>query len=121
MPVILIPDVNSNFKDAKPQPSVRVRRIKGEQKYASIQVPLLAIFASPHSTDRLPPMTDDKKAQYVALDQANSAVQAKVFEKLKSAKVAILPNADHFVFLSNEQGVEKDMKDFLATLKTEGN
>jgi pimeloyl-ACP methyl ester carboxylesterase len=65
-------------------------------------------------------MTDNKKAEYIALDQAISATQAKAFEKLKSAKVVILPNADHFVFLSNEQEVEKDMKDFLATLKTEG-
>ena len=64
---------------------------------------------------------DDKKAEYVALDQANSAAQAKAFERLQSAKVVILPNADHFVFFSNEQEVEKDMKDFLATLKTEGN
>jgi non-heme chloroperoxidase len=66
-------------------------------------------------------MTDDKKAEYLAVDQANSAAQAKAFEKLNSAKVVIIPNADHFVFLSNKQEVEKDMKDFLATLKTEGN
>jgi hypothetical protein len=30
--------------------------------------------------------------------------------------VVTLPNADHYVFLSNEQEAEKDIKDFLATL-----
>ena len=35
--------------------------------------------------------------------------------------LAILPNADHYVFLSNEQEVEKDIKAFLATLNPEGN
>jgi len=90
--------------------------IRGEQKYTNIQVPILAIFASPHSTAHLPQMPEDKKAEFIALDQAESAAQAKAFEKLKSAKVVILPNADHFVFFSNEQEVEKDIRNFLATL-----
>ena len=95
--------------------------VKGEQKYTNIQVPILAIFASPHSTAHLPEMPEDKKAEFIALDQAKTAVQAKAFEKLKSAKVVILPNADHFVFFSNEQGVEKDIRDFLATLYPQAN
>ncbi len=95
--------------------------IRGEQKYTNIQVPILAIFASPHSTAHLPEMPEDKKAEFIALDQAQSAAQAKAFEKLKSAKVVILPNADHFVFFSNEQGVEKDIRDFLATLYPQAN
>jgi alpha-beta hydrolase superfamily lysophospholipase len=66
-------------------------------------------------------MADDKKAEFIALDQAKSAAQAEAFEKLKSAKVVILPNADHYVFFSNEQEVEKDIKDFLATLNAEAN
>jgi non-heme chloroperoxidase len=95
--------------------------IRGEQKYTNIQVPILAIFASPDSSANLPKMPEDKKAEFIALDQAESAAQAKAFEKLKSAKVVILPNADHFVFLSNEQEVEKDINDFLATLSAKGN
>jgi non-heme chloroperoxidase len=72
--------------------------IMGEQKYTNIQAPILAIFASPHSAEHLPPMSDDKKSEFLAMDHAKSAAQAKAFEKLKSAKVVILPNADHFVF-----------------------
>jgi pimeloyl-ACP methyl ester carboxylesterase len=94
--------------------------MRGEQKYTNIQVPVLAIFASPHNPAHMPRIPDDKKAEFVALDQARSAAQAKAFEKLKSAKVVIIANADHFVFFSNEQEVEKDIKDFLSTLKAEG-
>ncbi|MGA2252942.1 alpha/beta fold hydrolase [Terracidiphilus sp.] len=90
--------------------------IRGEQKYTNIQVPILAIFASPHSTAHLPTMPEDKKAKFAALDQAESAAQAKAFEHLKSAKVVILPNADHFVFLSNGPEVEKHIRDFLAAV-----
>lgn len=96
--------------DAAPAAAI----VKGEQKYTNIRVPILAIFASPH-LEPLPPMAADKKAELIALDQANSASQAKAFEKLNSAKVVIIPNANHYVFLSNEQEVEKDIKDFLTT------
>ena len=88
---------------------------KGEQKYANIQVPILAIFASPHSP--LPQWPDPEKAAFVAYDQAKSTAQANLFEKLKSAKVVIIPNANHFIFLANEQEVEKDIEEFLSSLK----
>jgi pimeloyl-ACP methyl ester carboxylesterase len=93
--------------------------LKGEQRYATIQASILAIFAIPHSAAGLPAMPDDKKAEFIASNQARSAAQAKAFEKLKSATVVIIPNASHFVFESNEQEVEKDVKKFLTSLKTE--
>ena len=95
--------------------------IRGEQKYTNIQVPILAIFASPHADPNLAHMSEDKKKESIALDQQESAAQAKAFEQLKSAKVVMLPNANHFVFFSNEQEVEKDIKDFLATLNENEN
>ena len=101
--------------------NVSVAIIKGQQKYTNIHAPILAVFASPHSLAQLPPMSDEKKAEYIAIDQAKSTAQAKAFEKLESAKVITIPNADHYVFSSNEQEVEKDIKDFLGTLKSQGN
>lgn len=94
---------------------------KGEEKYTDIPVPILAIFASPHNPANLPPMTPQKKAEFIALDQAKSEGQIKAFEKLKLAKVVVLPNANHFVFFSNEQEVEKAMNDFLSTLELSKN
>jgi non-heme chloroperoxidase len=90
--------------------------IRGEQKYTNIQVRVLAIFASPHADPNLEHMSDDVKKESISLDQQESAAQAKAFQQLESAKVVILPNANHFVFLSNEQEVENDMRDFLKTL-----
>jgi non-heme chloroperoxidase len=95
--------------------------IRGEQKYTNIQAPILAIFASPHADPNLAHMPDDKKKEYISLDQQESAAQAKAFQQLQSAKVVMLPNANHFVFFSNEQEVEKDIKDFLATLNAKEN
>lgn len=93
---------------------------KGEEEFTNIRVPILAIFASPHTNLRVAHLPGDKKAEYIALDEAQVAAQAKAFEKLKSAKVVIIPDADHYAFRSNEQEVEKPMRDFLDTLKAEG-
>ena len=95
--------------------------IRGEQKYTNIQVPILAIFASPHANPSLAQMPEDKRKESIALDQQETAAQAKAFAQLKSAKVVLLPNANHFVFFSNEPEVEKDIHDFLAALNTKGN
>jgi pimeloyl-ACP methyl ester carboxylesterase len=90
---------------------------KGEEKYTDLQVPILAIFACPHNPANLPPLAPDKKAEFIALDQSRTEAQVKAFGRLQSAKVVVLPNADHFVFFSNEPEVEKAMKDFLGTLE----
>jgi pimeloyl-ACP methyl ester carboxylesterase len=90
--------------------------IKGEQKYTNINVPILAIFASPHDPAHLRTMPAGRKSEFVALDHAKTSAQARAFKKLRSAKVVIYPNADHYVFFSNEQEVEKEMTRFLGSL-----
>lgn len=113
----LIPSpLNIQTKAEPPFSEASAAIIMGEQKYTSVQAPILAIFASPHSTAQMPQISDEKKSEWIALDRAKSSAQAKAFKRLKSAKVVIIPNADHFVFFSNEREVEKDMKDFLSTL-----
>lgn len=80
----------------------------GERKYTDLDVPILAIFANPHApANYFPPVSQEKLAALSALDQARKAAQVKAFEKLKSAKVVVLPNANHYVFSSNEQDVEE--------------
>jgi len=118
---LLPPPVQSGTRPKLPFADAASAIDKGEQKYTNIQLPILALFANPHSTARLPHMTDEKRAEFIALDQVQTSAQVKAFQKLKSAQVMIIPNADHYVFLSNEQEVEKDIKDFLNTLKSEGN
>ncbi len=96
---------------------IRQAILDGERKYTGLGVPILAIFANPHNPSYLPPqLPPGNKAELIALRQASTGEQVKAFEKLKSAKVVVLPNADHYVFVSNKQEVERAMKDFLNTL-----
>jgi non-heme chloroperoxidase len=89
----------------------------GEQKYTNIKVPILAIFAVPHHLSPL--FKDDPTARSAAeaLDADYSGAQAKAFEiGLPSARVVRLPNADHWVFQSNEADVLHEMNAFLGDL-----
>ena len=90
--------------------------ISGEQKYTDIRVPLLAIFALPHSTS--PAVRDDPKklAEYEAREEEFVGAQAKAFERLPGAKVVRLPFASHYVFFSNEADVLREMNTFIGSL-----
>jgi non-heme chloroperoxidase len=49
--------------------------------------------------------------------EAVAAKQVTAFEKgLPAAKVVRIPNADHFVFVSNEADVLREMNAFIAGL-----
>jgi non-heme chloroperoxidase len=99
-----------------PRPPIQAALNFGMQKYTSIPVPILAIFACPHNWDRI---TDAAvKAQRVVADTASCSTQAKAFAKgVPSARVVLIPGADHYVFNSNQAEVIRDIQDFLATLK----
>jgi non-heme chloroperoxidase len=91
--------------------------IAGQQKYTDIKVPILAIFAVPH--DPGPQISNDPKARaaFEARDEASTGAQAKAFESgLPSARVVRLPHANHYVFLSNEADVLREMNAFIGTL-----
>ena len=88
----------------------------GIQKYTDIRVPILAIFALPHSTS--PAVRNDPKklAEYEAREEAFVGAQAKAFETLPSAHVVRLPFANHYVFFSNEADVLREMNAFIGGL-----
>ena len=90
--------------------------IGGGEKYTDIRSPVLAIFAVPH---KMNPMFADAAARAAmeANDLARTGAQADVFEKgISSARVVRLPHADHYVFLSNEADVLREMNAFLSSL-----
>jgi non-heme chloroperoxidase len=67
------------------------------QKYRDIQGPILAIFAAPH--------------------EAYAEKQIASFEKgLPNARVVRIPNAQHYVFQSNESDVLREMNAFIGGL-----
>jgi len=87
----------------------------GEQKYTNIPVPILAIYALPHD---LGPVGDAAaRAAFEANDEATTGAQAKAFASgVPSARVVRLPHANHFVFMSNEADVLREMESFLGSL-----
>lgn len=89
----------------------------GAQKYTSIPVPALAIYACPHNWDRFPASDPARKAALLADDAARCTAWADAFSRgVPSARVVRIPNADHYVYLSNETEVVREMNDFLAKL-----
>lgn len=89
----------------------------GMQKYTNISVPVLAIYACPHNWDRLPDDPSGRKAALIRDDKARCSEWINNFRRgVPSAHIVTIPNADHYVYLSNEVQVAAEMKAFLATL-----
>jgi len=94
--------------------------IPGVKTYSDIPVPALIIFANPHS---LGPWLDNNTDPSV---RAAVSAYSSVFEALTrkqenairtavhSARVISLPGANHFVFMSNEADVLREVRTFLA-------
>jgi len=90
------------------------------KKYSDIPVPALIIFANPHS---LGPWLDNNTDPSV---QAAVGAYSSVFEAITrkqenairaavhSARMIDLPGASHFVFMSNEADVLREVRAFLA-------
>jgi pimeloyl-ACP methyl ester carboxylesterase len=98
-----------------PLPPITGAIMTGTQKYTSIPVPILAIYALPH--DLGPAADAATRATAEASDQKAEA-QAKAFESgLTTARVVRIPGANHYVFLSNETDVLREMDAFIGGLK----
>lgn len=92
--------------------------LEGAQKYTEIPVPILAIYATPHDLGRQAPTTTEGRAAQAAVEEVIVRAQVAAFERgLPSARVVRIPNADHYVFQSNESDVLREMDAFIAGLK----
>jgi pimeloyl-ACP methyl ester carboxylesterase len=77
----------------------------GTQKYTDIKSPALAIYAAPK---------EGAPADGAALRREACA---KAFEKgVPSSRIVRLPGATHYVFISNEAEVLKEIRDFIGGL-----
>jgi len=89
--------------------------MSGRQNYTRIPVPILAVYALPH--DPGPTVSAAMRAQTEAND-VKAEAQAKAFEVgLPTARVVRIPRANHYVFVSNEADVLREMETFIASLK----
>src|SRR5580698_2621914 len=90
----------------------------GVEKYTSIPVPVLAIFACPHNWDPFFPNDPQRKAARLSADTAACTAQAEAFSRgVPGARVVRIPNADHYLHRSNEAQVIDEMKKFLDRLQ----
>jgi len=95
----------------------------GTKKYTDIPVPALVIFANPHSlgtwvddnTD--PSVRTAAKAYSTALAALTERQEKAVENGMPTAHVVTLLGANHYVFLSNEADVLREMRTFLAGLR----
>jgi pimeloyl-ACP methyl ester carboxylesterase len=86
----------------------------GAQKYTNIPVPILAIFALPHMPPEALRNSPAALVEFHAQEENSIGKQAKAFESgLPSARVVRIPNADHYVFISNEVDVIRELNTFL--------
>jgi non-heme chloroperoxidase len=84
-----------------------------------IKAPCLAIFAVPHdpNSGAILPTDPAHRAAAVAFEFERSTNLSNAFAAgVPSAQVVRLPNANHYVFNSNEAEVLRAMNDFLDKL-----
>ncbi len=94
-----------------------MKQFSGQRKYTEIKVPILAIFASPHKLEPMPEYDAAGRAAVARTMQDHTTLHIKALEAgIPSAHVVIIPNADHFVYQSNEADVLREVNAFLATL-----
>jgi non-heme chloroperoxidase len=92
----------------------------GTKKYTAIPVPALVIFANPHSQgiwvdkNADPSVQIAAKTYSTALEALTERQEKSVENGVSTAHVITLPGANHYVFLSNESEVLKDIDAFLA-------
>jgi pimeloyl-ACP methyl ester carboxylesterase len=100
-----------------PMPAVPQAILAGQQKYTKIPARVLAIFAIPHDRGPQGPSDPAERAKLEAREEITMGAQAKAFETgLPSARVVRIPHANHYVFVSNEAEVLREMNAFVSSL-----
>jgi non-heme chloroperoxidase len=87
-----------------------------EERFYSIDTPLLAILSYPSAP--YPTQTSDpaRLAAYRAAEKSREEAQIAIFREQPHAKVIVIPNATHFIFLSREEEVISQITDFVNSL-----
>ena len=113
-------DPGERVGTADRQPEIRQAVLAGSQRFTTIEVPALAIYASPHA---LGPWTGDAPEHrsafeaFARFDQGTTARQANAFRRgVPRSRVVLLPDAHHFLFVTHEPEVVREIGAFVATL-----
>lgn len=94
------------------------------KKYATIPTPALFIFANPHSLGRWvddsstdPALREQVKSYLAALAVLTDRQTKAIENSVPAARVVRLPGAHHYVYLSHEADVLREMRAFLSSLR----
>jgi non-heme chloroperoxidase len=111
----IAPDGHITHPHTPPAISQAIRERK--QKFTDIPVPILAIFAIPHQFGAaFSKLSDRDRSQIEADETATLGAIAKAFQDgLPSAHVVRL-HANHYLFLSNEHDVLREINSFIDNL-----
>lgn len=91
--------------------------IAGEQKYENIRVPVLAVYANPKEPSPYTYKTPAERAAVKTILTRRADAEIKAFQAgVPSAHIVRVAHANHYVFLSNESDVLREMNAFLAAL-----
>jgi non-heme chloroperoxidase len=96
--------------------------LAGMKKYTSIPVPVLAIFAIPHDQGKWVETSADAKVReaakaVTAAEVAMTKRQADAFQRGVPTAHVVRLRAHHYVYLSNESDVLREMRSFMQQLK----
>lgn len=107
-----------NMLPLPPRSAIQAAINFGMQKYISIPAPVLAIYACPHNWDRMPEDAAGRKIALMAEDKARCTGWVDNFKRgVPGARVVVIPNADHYLYLSNGPQVVTAMHAFLDHLR----
>ena len=98
-----------------PMPPVIRAIMDGMQKYTSLPVPILAVYAIPQDPS---PTADAARRAANDAENRKGEAQAQAFAAaLPTARVVRIPHGNHYVFTSNEADVTRELDAFIARLK----
>jgi non-heme chloroperoxidase len=87
------------------------------EKFTELHIPCLAIFVAPHQQEKNKAADPAQVAAAEASDKASTELQAKAFQSgVPNAHVVIIPNQNHYVFISDEATVLRLVTEFIDGL-----
>lgn len=88
-------------------------------RFSEIRVPVLAIVVPAPPGRELPGYSAERAVEYDELASSLRALRMRSTDAIRAgarnARIVELPGADHYVFLSNEADVLREIRDFAAT------
>jgi non-heme chloroperoxidase len=108
----------ANGQEDPAPPAVGLAIMFGKEKFTTVHVPMLAIMACPHAFAPLAQINAKGAAILTAKDRVRCTEEVQFLKAhVPSAQIVLLPNADHYIYHSNEADVVRAMHAFLAKLR----